>query len=1814
MNYRISKQLICIAVIVLSCSAPKVSAAILWSGDVQPSNPSTWTSSTVGYIGKTSTGSITVDGGSNLLSQEGNLGYSSGSSGTVTVSGVGSTWTNYDMLSVGDMQGTGTLNIQAGGQVISQVTDLGYQGSSGTVTITGAGSNLTNKYSLTVGGYGQATLSILAGGQASNSDGYICYGSGSTATVTVSDAGSKWINTGNLKVSNYNSHGTLTVTNGGAVTVGKAIFASLNNLQGNGSITANGAVIDADLVFDSAHGTQNTFNFGSGGTLTITPNGSGALGAGYLGNGSLRIADGVAVASSEGYLGYLDGAYGTAIVTGAGSTWTNSGTLYIGQYTGHGALTIEAGGQVVNAACMLGNASGASNMVTVTGAGSKWTNNGDLYVSSTGGKLTVADGGSVIVQGGLFASLSNLDGDGVISANGGTLDVDLVFDAAHGLQNSIPFGTGGTLNIHPNNTAPLGVGYLGTGTLIIADGKVINSAHTSYLGFYGGSNGTATVTGAGSQWNISNGITVGYMGNGSLNITAGGLISSSTVSLGDMATTTGSAVISGAGSQWNVNNGFQIGHYGNGSLKIEAGGQLNVTADNAYGNICLGSNLGSSGTATVTGDGSKWINSGGFSLNIGNIGNGTLKIEAGGFVSNSMAILGSASGATGTAIISGPGSKWINSSTLFVGYDGNGTMTIEAGGQVENADACVAYDKGSSGTVTVTGAGSKWTTNGDLSLGPNAGSIAVTDGATLIVTKSIYANLANLNGDGAISANGAVIDANLVFDSAHGLQNTLGYGTGGTMTITVVGTSALGIGYAGTGTLNIAEGIAANSTNGYLGYCSGSSGTATVTGDGSQWTNSRELYVGKSGSGTLKIEAGGQVNDTTGYVAYSKGSSGDVIVSGTNSKWTNSSLLYLGEYGNATLKIEGGGQVGNTSARLGDYSGAQGTATVTGGGSQWNCSGSLSIGNSGNGTLNIDAGGQVSNSYSYLGNYSGSSGLVTVSGAGSIWTNSSYIEVGYSGNGEIDISGGGQVSDTGATLGYDTHATGIVTVSGTSSKWTNSGSVSIGTSGNGSLCIDAGGQVSNTLCYVAYNSGSVGSVKVSGDGSTWTNSGALYVGYYGKGSLDIEAGGQVSNTSGYIYGRASAVTVAGANSKWTNSGDLNVGQYESVTLTIAAGGQVSNANCVVGYSSYSGLIETVTVNGAGSKWINSGTLDVGKYGKATFTIADGGQVSNTTGYLADTASATGTATVTDAGSKWTNNGDLYIGRYGSGSLTIAAGGQVEDNTGYLSYSSSSSAATVTGAGSKWIHSKDFYVANFGKATLLIDAGGQVNNANGYVGYAASNSNGAVTVSGAGSVWNNSGSLYIGSTGSGSLTVTDGGVVNVGQTLFASLSNLQGNGVITANGIVLDGNLVFDDAHGLQQSIPFGTGGVVNLNLNPSYPFGIGYKSTGTLTIANGISFSLPVGYLGYTSSANGTATVTGNGSKWSVSDTLYVGYAGRGTLNIESGATVAAKNLMLGNSSYNQGTCNLDGGVLQVGTITAGSTNYFNWTGGTIRNYDANTDLTMSSYVSITLAGSGAHTFYIDTGRTGTVNFGYNVFADSPLIKEGGGLLKIASAPNYTGNTIVSAGTLAMSVWGSLSSSLIDVNRGATLDVSAAPGSLYVVYGQTLQGAGTIIGNLYLQGIHAPGSPLGIETVQGNYTLAGQLNIELAGTTAGTDYDQVLLSGGTGNYKATISGALSLDWSGMSGSTDTTQLWILKNDTKGALSGKFSNYLNGADLGYHDGHEWFIWYGADAASGKLIGGNDLVIAAVPEPSMIAMLGLCCICLLARAWRIQIKCR
>jgi T5SS/PEP-CTERM-associated repeat protein len=626
-------------------SSSTARAAISLDGDFSPSDPSTWNVSTPGYIGNTAAGTLTVDGDSDLTTYSGYIGYDSTATGFVNVSGSGSSWKNSYGLYVGYL-GSGTLSIAAAGRVwyglpISN-TYLGYgPGSSGMVTVDGNGSYFDN-YNLHVGYLGSGTLTMTNGSKVNVSNGstYVGWDAGATGLIDFGAGG-----------------GTLTTP---------SLFASPSQLTGTGRIIAHGLVSDYDLTFDSSHPlSQSILWQQSGETVTLrlqmsSTTAAGSLGAGWRDAGSLTIQDGLTVASTDGYLGYVHGASGVATVSGSNSTWATSGSISVGHY-GSGTLSVVGGGKVTNAAgCYLGYEADASGAATVSGTGSTWVG-ADFYVGRGGhGSFSVANGGSVSTNG-LACIAHSVNSSGEVSIDG----PDSVW------QHSGLFSVGGADTLD---------GSGGHATLSITNGgKLLSGDYDcGYIGVGADATGVATVDGAGSTWN--NGyFWVGYRGGtGTLAVTGGGSFHTLGASIGREYDSVGAVTISGPGSKWDMSNGLAVlvGCYGGtGSLSIRNGGTV-VSDRMGYGLSSIGYMFGSTGIAVVDGTGSTWTNTY-TSVEVGNAslgGTGTLSITGGGKVTG---LAASVSYTSLLAIDVGRGSSLVAST-----FTNGGTVRILAGAGV----------------------------------------------------------------------------------------------------------------------------------------------------------------------------------------------------------------------------------------------------------------------------------------------------------------------------------------------------------------------------------------------------------------------------------------------------------------------------------------------------------------------------------------------------------------------------------------------------------------------------------------------------------------------------------------------------------------------------------------------------------------------------------------------------------------------------------------------------------------------------------------------------------------------------------------------------------------------------------------------------------------------------------------------------------------------------------------------------------------------------------------------------------------------------
>src|SRR5581483_4191059 len=323
--------------------------------------------------------------------------------------------------------------------------------------------------------------------------------------------------------------------------------------------------------------------------------------------------------------------------------------------------------------------------------------------------------------------------------------------------------------------------------------------------------------------------------------------------------------------------------------------------------------------------------------------------------------------------------------------------------------------------------------------------------------------------------------AQIIGSGATAQNVTLGFDVSdlGDLNLSGIGSLSVGsdvsVGYGGSGILSITNGASVSDSAGEVGYTihseTGANGTVTVDGAGSTWNNSIYLYVGY-GTGTLTISNGGSVSDVWGYLGYypeSPGhSSGTVTVDGTGSTWTNSDSAYVGNSGTGVLNVSNGGLVTNGTGYLGYNPGSDGTATIDGIGSTWTNNGFFYVGYNGNGVLHITSGGRVdsTSSFAYISWSSVSNSSVTIDGAGSLWSNKGGFYIGFDGQGTLTITGGGHMTNgTFTNVGFDPGASGTLAVSGADSLFSTGSALSIGgnvsgAGGTGLLHLDKGGTVS----------------------------------------------------------------------------------------------------------------------------------------------------------------------------------------------------------------------------------------------------------------------------------------------------------------------------------------------------------------------------------------------------------------------------------------------------------------------------------------------------------------------------------------------------------------------------------------------------------------------------------------------------------------------------------------------------------------------------------------------------------------------------------
>lgn len=482
----------------------------------------------------------------------------------------------------------------------------------------------------------------------------------------------------------------------------------------------------------------------------------------------------------------------------------------------------------------------------------------------------------------------------------------------------------------------------------------------------------------------------------------------------------------------------------------------------------------------------------------------------------------------------------------------------------------------------------------------------------------------------------------------------------------------------------------------------------------SPWEIDGHLDIGFLTNGELTIRNGGTVNIGTLTAVGSAGGDGALTVTGEESRLVVDTVLYVGSAAggsNGIVTIEAGGGIFSKSGIIG--AGAAegspaintGAVTVTGAGSIWSISSNLSIGHnwSNAGILAVENGGTVTASQTYLGRDSASGTLVLsgTNGARGILA-TGFVEKG-TGNARLDFDGGilRATSDEAEFL-----------------RNFDAGDVTIGAGG---AFIDSNGHDIG----IATSLVGTGDLTKLGSG-TLTLSGGLAGGNLNMQSGQLRLAGGASSVERLrvddIDGDEAHVIIQGEDTTLNASAAIYAGISGNGRLNVADGAHAAvhgSYGIVAGY--YEGSEGTVIVSGKGSLLETTGDLGairIGRAGSGSLRIENGGRVESA--YLTvigDRTTGTGTVTVTGAGSVLaaTNDRPMYIGGSGRGSLDILDGGLV--HTMYFAslgrQPDGVGMARVSGEGSIWrVRSEDdpggnLYIGEYGKGTVVLSDGGHI---------------------------------------------------------------------------------------------------------------------------------------------------------------------------------------------------------------------------------------------------------------------------------------------------------------------------------------------------------------------------------------------------------------------------------------------------------------------------------------------------------------------------
>jgi len=984
----------------------------------------------------------------------------------------------------------------------------------------------------------------------------------------------------------------------------------------------------------------------------------------------------------------------------------------------------------------------------------------------------------------------------------------------------------------------------------------------------------------------------------------------------------------------------------------------------------------------------------------------------------------------------------------------------------------------------------------------NSGAIAIGSTDTLTVTGGTFAYSGGTISGGAWTIASTTVSASQDFSTATSVLSLTNSTWGGSGTLTIAPSTVLTIGATTISSALVNQGaLTVGGTSAFTGAVTNAAGaTLRVQGNGTFGTGNLTVANGFTNNGAIVLtdttsSYGALLTVTTGALDNAPGATIAANVGTLGTRSLNAVLQNAG-----TLTINHPLTLNKASAAHTNGGtinvGAKFTIVQTGTSPSFTNTGSMGI--TGGDTVAVSGG-----TFAYA------AGAIT--GPGALAFSSTTVNLTQNLN-----TAAVPFSLTTATVG----GAGTLTVAPSTTLQIRSSTINARLVNQGVLDVHGTTAINDSL-----TNASGATLRLQGDGTSgtsnltvansFTNSGAIVLtdttSSYGA-VLTMPTGARLTNapagTIDAAVGTAGPRTLA---AELDNQGTITLDR----PLTISRAGA---AHTNSGTIDVSGGDLTLSQSGVTPSFTTSGTITIGA--GRTFTVTSGAL-----NYGAGTINGSGTLAITSAAvtatqdfSTATTGLTLTTATWGgSGRLTVAAGTS-------LRVRSSTINTRLVNQGAMDVHGTSAFndsVTNAGGATLRLQGDGTSGTSNLTVLNGFTNSGTIVltdTTSSYGAVLNvTNGTL---TNAAGATLRTDTGTVGP-RTLNGQLDNEGTLTVLRALTLskvsaahVNRGTIDVHDKLTIAQSgttpsftqlgtLTIGSGDTVAVT-SGSFVYDSGTISGGRLTLAS-VSVSAAHDF------STASTAVSMTGTTWGGSGTLTVAPStalllGASTINapfVNQGAVTVS-----GTSSLNGSVTNAAGATLRVqGNGSNGTGTLTVATGFTNNGTIALTDST-SSYGAIlnvtagTLVNAVGGTIRADTGTGGprTLN---------ALLDNHGGFIVATNAVQTTTLTKASAAHQNSGTW---------TIASGTLSLSGAGTSFANLAGGTVQGAGifSLVGIPFSNagGINPGTAGTGILKLVGNYTQAagGALNIELGGTTPGTQYDRLVDSAGT----VTLNGALSV--------------------------------------------------------------------------------------------------